>query len=248
MIGLALAVVLQRAAQAGIFSSVSVNQDALASYSPPHGQGNAVSQSIVTGTLPVNQTLVENDLNGGVITATYNITDNGSVATYDISVSGTLSALNNSLIETSAGTSSDPNGTVFSFSQPVGYSVTISDSGPGNYLGFSLFGAGVFVSAGGVPGQTSTYSGTANAGSPLYLSENWELDNPETGSQSANLTGSDSISLTFTAVPEPSSALVVSTSAAFFLSRRRRKFYQWSPGLGVLPPPVTRQTPTSARC
>jgi hypothetical protein len=202
---------------AGLFSQMNFNAGVFASYDPTSGsgQGNYVTQAVALTAVPIDQTITADDLNGGAVTATYVVTDNGSVATINISCAGTLTAPSNDLIEGNDLPVTGYKGIGFVFSQPVEYSAVLTDTGGAQEeLEFESINAIFFD-------KTLYYSGAIPAGVAVGLGDNWGMFNNGLGSQYTNRTGSESLSFTFTAVPEPSAAALAATSAAFVLGRRR---------------------------
>jgi hypothetical protein len=115
-------------ASASVFSSIDYNQYIYVSPNPLSGP--MVAKNLSGTTLPVNQTL-SIDLNGETSQATYNFTDNGSVAVLSIQSSLTLTG-----IEQTAGEDTDEEyDTGFEFSQPVAYTAELQDTASGTFNG-----------------------------------------------------------------------------------------------------------------
>jgi hypothetical protein len=206
---------------AGLFSQMNFNAGVFASYTPSTTQGNEATQSVAITSVPIDQTITADDLNGGAVTATYVVTDNGSVATININCAGTLTAPSNDLIEGYDLPATGYQGIGFSFSQPVEYSAVLTDTGGAQES--CQFGVGLAEEINAeFFDKTLYYSGTIPAGEGVGLADDWNMFNNGLGSQYTNRTGSESLSFTFTAVPEPSSVVMIGIPAVFALCRRRR--------------------------
>ncbi len=142
------------------------------------------------------------------MTATYNISDNGSLATFFLDTSFSLTASDNALGE-QTGT-----GTTFNFSQPVNYTAVVSESGPGLvHLTFNT------LNTPQITGTTSTYTGELLPGIVSFADYGGNLNNSVPGTVQ-NTT--DSIHITFTPVPEPTSVVLFGAAAGVFVLGRRR--------------------------
>ncbi len=216
----AFVLLLAQRASAQLFENMQFNQYLKADYLDGFTAGQI--KPVTATVLPIHQTVSVNDGYGGVLTTTYDVTDNGSVASIGIASSGSITTYNS--IQEAGGV----NDTRFTLAEPAFYTATIAPSGDGQgslTLG-SVSGMVYFESGGVSPPQTLTFMGLAQAGT-IDLAEDWGL--PDDGSHGTiSKSGGQTVTLTFTTVPEPSSAVLIATAAAFFLGCCRRKFRQQS--------------------
>lgn len=199
-------------ALAQVFSSISFDEGITAT-APQEGS----SQTVTGTTLPIQQTVTASTTYGGTVTATYNITDDGSVATFDIAATGSITPNDYGVYAGSAG-----NGTTFNFTRPVKYTATIAESGDRSMSCF-VIGGGAYINA-TISDSVQTYSGIIY---PEYESvsfgDSWGLSNSLTPTSQS---GADHIHFTFTAIPEPSSTLLAGIPAAALRLRQRQRIWR----------------------
>ena len=212
---------IRPARAAGLIASVSYNQ-----YLDVDGLdlGTVFIQSLSGTSLPVSASAtasIPGDSGGPLITANYNFTDNGTVAQFNIQTSGRLTDVAQEVYERS--------------NRDIGFTLTA----PASFTALetttvNALSATEFISMGSGPfnndlnifdlngfNTTLTYSGTLSAGVPYLFNENWGLGNNEV----ANPVGTDSgdVTLTLTAIPEPSSFCLIAVTGAGLLSLRRTR-------------------------
>ena len=215
---LALTALRPEHARAQLLGSMQLNQGIGADNDfPPFGHSSVTN--VTDTSIPFQKTASANDGTGAYVTATYNIGDNGSMATISISASGSVSANGNAFIE---GTNSPY--TNFTLLATCNYTATMGVTGPtdaefyifdGNSEDFGLSASQSF--------PTDSAIGVMPPG-PIDFFEYWGLLNGYNDApQSADESGSYSLTLTLTAIPEPSSAALLAISAAVALCRRRRR-------------------------
>jgi hypothetical protein len=177
---------------------------------------------LIGSTLPVNHTATISS-GGDTSQTTDNSVDNGRTATLTIDSAMTLSLASQYAGE---GTE-DP--TSFELSQPVTFVAILQQSITGALTGESPFlslenDLALPVFSIGGTAQTGTWeaTGTLNAGTLYFLQEGSNVDNTYPGDSSSGSATCD-ISLTFTAIPEPSSAALITLGGIGVLSRRRRR-------------------------
>ena len=223
VIALALCMCAARpACAAGLIGSVSYNQYLQAEESDGFNIGEVFIQSLSGTSLPVSASAtasIPGDSGGPLITANYNFTDNGTVAQFNIQTSGTLTAAAQDVYERS--------------NRDIGFTLTA----PASFTALetttiNALSANEYISMGSGPfnndlnifelngfNTTLTYSGTLSAGVPYLFNENWGLGNNEV----ANPVGTDSgdVTLTLTAIPEPSSLALLAVATAGMFSGRK---------------------------
>jgi hypothetical protein len=212
-----------KAASASILSSLDFNRLVYAEYTT-----NPTSFSVQpyqSTAVPLQQTLSADDGQGGRITTSYSVTDNGTQATIDITSSGSVTA-NNAISE------GDGQGitTSFNLSMPVFYDATISTTGSASggtldlteegSLGLVGSGYGYYFHTDTSVLTPQTFTGTAYPGL-VDLSESWgmAIDGPNPPAYGL---GTDTVTVVFTAIPEPSSVTLIGIPAATLLICRRR--------------------------
>ena len=204
------------AARGGLFASfnyyhgLSVSQDGI----PPAVAGGMLSGSAAS--LPLHQTLT-GSLPSISASATYAFTDDGTTATYRIDCQTQITRL---YCEAGEGSSS-PSELVDSFTlaSPATYVASFTDVNGGTDLQFQSPDIALVFQLGGT--GTMTRTGLIPAGQEVGILENWQLGNSlSTGP--AVVSGTESLSIVFTAVPEPASAAGVAVIGAALLARRRR--------------------------
>ena len=115
---------------AGILSNLDLDQEVYED-NPGNGTGHASQVEVVGTTIPFQQSAKVNDQSGGLVataTANYSVTDNGSVATFDISCSGFIDPAGYGVEEHSA--SGEP---IFDLTQPCRYTATFNCTGPSTF-------------------------------------------------------------------------------------------------------------------
>ena len=203
------------AARGGLFASFSYIHTL--SGSNDYGFGSVGADTTLSGsTLPVQQTL---SVSPADITAssTYSIADNGTTATYQINCQASITQQDCSVLE--AATSP---GDVFTMAVPATYVATFSDVGGGgiNFQFRTPDLASIFSFTGNEP---MTHTGTVTAGEQVTIFEYWELSTNTGPASRAAVSGSESLSIVFTAVPEPASTAGAAVAGAAVLARRRRR-------------------------
>ena len=196
---------------------------------------------MLTGaTLPAEQTITVAE--PGVLTplasasAAYAFVDNGSTASFSINCQGNLNAPLSEVEEYTVGASSfiGPGAvgdTYVTFAQPVAYTASISITGMRNAtvtlstvsqgpIGPVTSQAG-FLAVGTAGPMQAQMTGVLPAGQPVHVTDSWFLTNG-TPTNSPPSSGTYSLLLTFTAVPEPASAGLLAAGAALLARRRLR--------------------------
>ena len=113
-------------------------------------------------------------------------------------------------------------GTTFNLLKTCAYTATIASSGPTNatYVGYDednqQFSLGTTQSF-----PSDTASGVMAPGSLQFI-ESWAINGFNDAPKPSDESGTFSLTLTFTAIPEPSSATLLAISAAVALCRRRQ--------------------------
>ena len=182
--------------------------------SPPVVTGGTLSGSAAS--LPVHQTLT-GSLPSISASATYAFADDGTTATYRIDCQTQITRLYCQAGEDSSSAS----GLVDSFTlaSPATYVASFTDVNGGTDLQFiSTDNASNFQLTGS---GTMTRTGLLPAGALVFIDENWLLGNSLSTGPSV-VSGTESLSIVFTAVPEPASAAGVAVIGAALLARRRR--------------------------
>ena len=224
----ALVVLQVKMASAQLLGNMNLNQSVVATYyNPPFQSTNQIP--VTDTTVPFQKTVTANDGFGGSITAVYSVTDNGSVASVTITFSGSTTAAYNYMGEESVGTA----GTTFQLLQPATFTSTVISTGttPASTsaeLEIDRNGALIEALSTVAGNNPNTYSGMLGPGL-ITFDDLWAGPN-SVPSAAANQTGTGSVSITFTAIPEPSSALLIGIPAAAFLLRRRRTIRSQSAG------------------
>ena len=203
-------------ARGGLFASfnyyhgLSVSQDG----NPPPVTIATLSGSAAS--LPFHQTLAAS-LPTISATATYAFTDDGTTATYRIDCQTQITRLYGYASEGSSSASGLVDG--FTLASPATYVASFTDVNGGTNLQFISSDVASDLQLEGT--GTMTRSGYIPAGEYVSILENWQLSNPlSTGP--AVVSGTESLSVVFTAVPEPASAGVPAVAGAALLARRRR--------------------------
>ena len=211
-----------RPAAAGLLGNLNLEQQIDADYSYLMFSSND-AVPVTSTAIPFQQTVSGNDSYGAAVTGTYNLADNGSVATISISCSGSVNGYYNSVGEQSVGR----NGTTFTLLEPVSYVATILTIGPpGSTAQLQIYGAGgtgnIYVNMGTedplAPNETTT--GFAEPG-PVTFEDGWSIG-PNFPGGAADETGTYSLTVTFTAIPEPTGLSLLALGGLAFLARRRR--------------------------
>lgn len=204
-----------RAASAQLFSNMYFGETVVAEYiNPP--QSTSQSQ-VVQSTAPFQQTVSVDDGLGGQITRSYDIYDAGSTAGILISSSGSITEYNTIGLTYVLG---HPEEDTFTLSEPALFTATITNNGSGSG-GPNIGGNGLYIFSSGAADSSQTFTGTAGTGL-IYFSEGWGIaDDGQNGP--IDESGSQTFSLTFTAIPEPSSTLLAGIPAAALLLCRRRQ-------------------------
>jgi hypothetical protein len=205
-------------AAASVFSSINYNQ--VIEVSPNPLSGPPVTKTLSGIMLPLNQTLSV-DLNGETSQATYDFTDNGSVASLSINSSFNLAAADENAGEAT-------NDTQFEFTQNVSYFASLEDTANGTFGGVPPY-VEIYLATGqsifslGGPSRAGYFqtSGTLLPDTVYVMDEEFLSNNSSTG-DSPTGNGTDQVTLTFTAIPEPSSFCLLTIVSAGLLARRRR--------------------------
>jgi hypothetical protein len=130
---------------------MDVEQAVAAHFSGP--PAHSASQQVTITSIPAYQSVTENDQFGGSITSTYSITDNGSIATFDISSTGSVTAYDNGVEEV-------PNKDInFSILEPVAYTVVVEATGSGDE---NFEAAGALSISTGELDPSETFNGLAS--------------------------------------------------------------------------------------
>jgi len=215
---MALAMLSPGHANAQLLGNMRLNQEVDADNDFPL-HGNFFTTPVTDTAIPFQTTVSANDATGAYVTASYSLSDNGSTASISISASG-LTTANGNYFEEATGPS---NNTLFNLLKTSTYTATIGSSGQtnsefdvvdGSSLQFELFTA--------QSSPTDTISGVMAAG-PINFFDEWGALDYNDAPQPADESGTYSLTLTFTAIPEPSSATLLAISAAVVLCRRRRR-------------------------
>jgi hypothetical protein len=211
-------------ASAGLLSSVNYNQVAIA-YDGPSTGASPVIQYLSGTTLPLSTTLTATQADGCSSTANYSFTDTGTEATFNVSCTGVLTAGGQGASEGSQG----PIYTSFVLSGPSSYTATLTSAltagtESGSYMELSASNSSVVFSRSGDNDTSLSSSGTLSAGVTYTFIESWGMGNTQFGDVATGH-GSHSMTLTLTAVPEPSSVCLLTLAGATFLTCRRKRFY-----------------------
>jgi hypothetical protein len=205
-------------ASAALFSSVTYNQ---AIEAAPLGQPS-VDKFISGDTLPFLQTLSLN--NGASVQAIYNFSDNGILASLKITGTYNLTGTGQAAGE---GTNSSVVGkfTFFEFNEPVNYQIAFQAASSPNVntgAGFELDDdTGHFVlGSGNIINNSWQATGTFPADVGYYVTEDYLIRNDVAG-DAPTASGSHNLTMTFTAVPEPSSLCLLCGIAGIATRRRR---------------------------
>jgi hypothetical protein len=184
---------------------------------PP--RGNSTHTPVTDTLIPFQSTISANDSTGAYVTATYNISDNGSFATLTISASGSITANRNAFAE---GADKGSN-TTFNLLQACAYTATLASGGQTD-AEFSIDeGINVLFSLGTAQSiTTDSVSGVMAPGTLDFFDEWATVDGFNDPPQPANESGTYSLTLTFTAIPEPSCAVLLAMPAVLSLRRRRQ--------------------------
>ena len=215
------------AARGGLITRIAYDQNLSAS-TQLFSNGGA-SATLVGTALPVSQTIAVAEPVGlptplASATASYSFTDDGTTASLSINCQGQINGPYSNLGES---TSTNPSvGTFVTFAQPVAYTASISITGM-RYANLTL-NVGTMspalpqLAVGSVGPMQAQLTGTVPAGVPIYIADHWDLDN---GIQSnpPPLSGTYSLSIVFTAVPEPAAAGLAGAIAGVALQSRRRR-------------------------
>ena len=203
------------ASKAGLVSSFLLSQGVYEN--PP----NTIVQTAATS-VPFHQTISRDNTFGGVISTTYDAYDAGSTAGLTISTTASAAA-GNFVFEQSIGLATGSTG--FVFSQPVSYSITIfnnSSQVDGNF-DFLNPGSSYLILESSLSAYTTfQFDGTLQAGRPYTIDEFWSLDNSHVSPTAPPITGSETITMRFTAIPEPTSFGAIALTATLALRCRRR--------------------------
>ena len=206
-----------RSVDAALLANMNLNQSTAADFSNGLMTVDAIVP-VTTTTVPFQTSVSANNLYGASVAASYSITDNGSVAAINITWSGSITAYYNSAGEGSVGSSD----TTFSLLQPAMYTATVATTGsaPCTFIvddnSHQTIGLTTYDTA------TQTTSGIAPLGSISFFdSVGLPYNNPTEFPM--NESGTYSLSLVFTAIPEPSSAALALLPAAALLFRRWRR-------------------------
>jgi hypothetical protein len=219
---------LARICSAGLFASLDFEQGVTYTTVIPDSTGLT---QVIDSTTPFSKTVTLNTENGGTITSTYGVYDTGTAAGLEINTSAATTAINNTLAEQtlSIGAGGGRN-TMFEFSEPLTYSIEVVTNGQisgGEVEMGSYYPGGGIVNLGSMKSNmVYSFDGMLQGGVPYYLTEFWQLSNQIQGNgvtPPAVVSGSESVTFTFTAVPEPSSAAVIAVSALAARRRHRRR-------------------------
>ena len=181
---------------------------------PPVVTGGTLSGSAAS--LPLQQTLSASLPNVSA-SATYAFADDGTTATYRVDCQAQITQSNHRADE-GTGSATLP-ADELTFAQPVTYVATLTSTGGGG-IDFQFMTPDLshfFFNGSG----TFTHTGTVPAGELVDILEDWEIENL-TPTSPAVVSGTESLSIVFTAVPEPASAAGVAVIGAALLARRRR--------------------------
>ena len=209
---------LMPAAKGQLLANMNLEQEISASYVGQVGPELQMFQYANTSTIPFH-TMVSASEYGASLTGTYDITDNGSVAVLSIYCSGSLSVYGAGLGE-SYGPANKK--TTFTLLQPAYVTLNVVSTGQ-SYASSSMYGQPGQILEDGSNGLTSSTFSPAT----ITFEDSWSVGNT---SYAPNQSGTYSMTLTFTAIPEPSSASLIGIPAAAFLLRRRRTIRSQSAG------------------
>jgi hypothetical protein len=205
-------------ARAQLIASPSFNEVVAAENNYTTPLGDIVEQNVTIDSLPYQNTITEDDALGGTITTTFSLTDNGSVANIIITSSGSVTPYNSVFEGHSQG-----RGDSFILTQAVNYSMILEDEGSGSsevILSGESGGTNALQLFLGVSDTTETFTGVTGPGL-LGFDNEWATSNDGLNPP-PDLSGSASLSITFTAIPEPSSMSLVALAIPALLRRRRR--------------------------
>jgi hypothetical protein len=211
-------------ASAGLISSVSYDQILQAQNG--FGDDSYVTQNLMGTTLPVSESVTATGTQGGSITANYNFSANSNIAAFDISCNATLTALGQTDLEDSENDSH----LAFVLSEPAEFTATITSNmsqGTQTTENISLGSSPYVYAYGGFNlvnyvGAPLTDSGTLFPNVTYFFQEGWGLTSSQRGDTIATGSGSDTVSLTLTAIPEPSSIYHLVILSTGLLTRRKR--------------------------
>ena len=225
------------AARGGLITGIAYDQGLQASTNAA-GEGSAM---LVGTTLPVARTITVAEPVGystplASASASYAFTDDGTTATFSINCSGNLNAPTSDVYENTVGATNNVGpgsigDTYVTFAQPVMYTASLSATGMQfasltlstlipSPLGPVQSQAG-FLSVGyGGPAMAKA-TGVLPAGQRVYVTDLWELTNG-TLTNPPPSSGTYSLQLTFTPVPEPASVGLAAIIGVALLARHRR--------------------------
>ncbi len=212
-------------ASAGLLSSVNYNQVVIVE-GPGTSSSDFMDQVLSGSTLPLSTSQTASLTDGLSSTANYSYTDTGTVATFNVNCTGILTALDQSASEGSYG----PIDITFVLAQPASYTVNLtsnmsSGTQSSTNIGLESPHSEDNFAKSSTTGDPLSSSGTLSSGITYTFFESWSIGNTTQSGGVAAGRGSDSMTLTLTAVPEPSSLCLLTLAGASFLTCRRKRFY-----------------------
>jgi hypothetical protein len=223
---LCTAICADATASASVFAIFSLDDQL--SYSVPGNPGLSGKEQVSDQVVPFEQTASISSGSGGTITSTYKVTDNGTVAVFGITTAGSIVGPDEDLDESGG---FNPPYTRFSFSMPVICALSVSVTAGGSGAIDVEGGPATLQYANLSPGTAINATGLLLPNVPYSFVETYDLG--DVGYPAiTSLSGGESFTLTFTAVPEPTSAamLLLFSFAAHGRARRRP-----AAGVGIVP-------------
>ena len=209
-------------AKGELISSVNIDQQLQAT--DPINSGVDYNISASSTTLPFVRSLTLTTPYKANITANYNFSQTANSASFLITSVGTLVRGGQGVGEE---TNNGAYGIIFTVTQPAHYDLSFTSTKTtgtesDEFINFNDDTTENQIASGTMP-NTSPFSlsGTFAAGDTYDIDESWVVSNTQLGDASTG-GGTDSFSLTLTAVPEPSSLCLLGGIAAIAARRRRR--------------------------
>jgi hypothetical protein len=209
-------------AKGELISSVNIDQQLQAT--DPINSGVDYNISASSTTLPFVRSLTLTTPYKANITANYNFSQTANSASFLITSVGSLVTGGQGVGEE---TYNGVNGLIFSITQTTTFSFSFTSTKTigtesSEFCIFQDRNSGVeLVSMATSNTAPITTSGTLTGGDSYYINEHWVVSNTQLGDASTG-GGTDSFSLTLTAVPEPSSLCLLGGIAGIATRRRHR--------------------------